>query len=46
VINVLVGTQEIKVVSDKLDLQVGQNIKLDLTNKYVIFDKDTTRRIK
>ncbi len=46
VINVLVGEQEIKVVSQKLDLKVGQLIKLDLTEKYIVFNKETTKRIK
>ena len=45
VINVDVDGKEIKVVTDKLDLQVGQKIKLGLTDKYIVFDKDTTNRI-
>ncbi|KFZ27282.1 MAG: sn-glycerol-3-phosphate import ATP-binding protein UgpC [Candidatus Izimaplasma bacterium HR2] len=45
VINVEVDGKEIKVVTDKLDLQVGQKIKLGLTDKYIVFDKDTTNRI-
>lgn len=46
VINVNAGGKEIKVVSEKLDLEVGQNIKLGLTDKFVLFNKKTQQRIK
>ncbi len=46
VINVLVNDQEIKVVSEKLDLKVGQKIKLGFTKKYILFDKETSLRIR
>lgn len=45
VINVFVGGKEIKVVSGILDLEVGQKVKLGFTNKYIVFDKETTKRI-
>lgn len=45
VINVEVEGKEIKVVSEKLDLEVGQKIKLGFTEKYIVFDKETTNRI-
>lgn len=45
VINVVVGDTEIKVMSDKLNLEVGQKIKLGFTEKSLVFDKDTKIRI-
>jgi multiple sugar transport system ATP-binding protein len=41
-----VAGKEIKVVSSKLDLEVGQNIELGFTKKFIVFDKETQRRIK
>ncbi len=45
VINVVIDGKEIKVVSEKLDLQLGQSVKLDFT-KAIVFDKETEQRIK
>ena len=46
VIQTQVGGKDIKVVSDKLDLQVGQTVKLGFNDKVVVFDKETEFRIK
>jgi len=41
-----VNGKEIKVVDSKLDLHVGQKVKLGFSEKYIVFDKETTERIK
>jgi multiple sugar transport system ATP-binding protein len=46
VINTNIGDDEVKVVSNQLDLEVGQDITLGISDKYIVFDKETKKRIK
>ncbi len=46
VISVDVENNEVKIVSDKLNLKINQTVKLGFTDRYILFDEKTGQRIK
>ncbi|MCK9443742.1 MAG: ABC transporter ATP-binding protein [Tissierellaceae bacterium] len=46
IINTDIGGEEIKIVSDLLELESGENILLGFNDKVLLFDSETEKRIK
>ncbi|MFA5576829.1 MAG: ABC transporter ATP-binding protein [Tissierellaceae bacterium] len=46
IINTDIGGEEIKIVSDLLELETGENILLGFADKFLLFDPETEKRIK
>ena len=46
VLSVDIEGKEVKIVNNKIDFELGQNISIDFEDKAILFDKETGKRIK